>query len=178
MVHREQGWLPELARSVLEQDFSDFELLAIDDASGDHAPAMLDSLAARDERVRVRHLPERAGLGRARNLALSEMARGDFVWFVETTDLLPPGALGVVAERLGSASPDVLVVHHSTADVFGATKPGPYRSALEGQAGTLEERPGLTALAPEAWNKVFSREFLVSTGARFGAGAHDELSVT
>ncbi|HEX6457753.1 MAG TPA: bifunctional glycosyltransferase family 2 protein/CDP-glycerol:glycerophosphate glycerophosphotransferase [Thermoleophilaceae bacterium] len=178
VVHREQGWLPELTRSVLEQGFSDFELVAIDDASGDHAPAMLDSLAARDQRVRVRHLAQRAGLGAARNMALSEMARGRFVWFVETTDLLPPGALGTVAARLESTSPDVLVVHHSRADVFGATRPGPHAAALEGPAGTLEERSALVALAPEAWNKVFSREFLLSTGARFGAGAHHELSVT
>ncbi len=87
VVHREQGWLPELAASVLEQDFADLELVAVDDASPDHAPELLDQLAERDPRVRVKHLPSRVGRGEARNLAL-ELAEGEYVWFVETTDLV------------------------------------------------------------------------------------------
>src|ERR671930_1033245 len=89
VVHREQGWVTELVASVLGQAHADLELLAIDDASPDHAPEILDRLAEKDPQMRVRHLPSRLGPGGARNVALDEAA-GEYVWFVDSTDLLPP----------------------------------------------------------------------------------------
>src|SRR4051812_7651325 len=80
VVHREQAYVSELAGSVLEQDLDGVELLAIDDASPDHSPELLDELAERSPHVRVRHLNERLGEGGARNVAL-DAAEGDYVWF-------------------------------------------------------------------------------------------------
>src|SRR5207237_72612 len=45
-VHGEQGYLEECAASILGPGVDDLELVAIDDASPDHAPALLDRLAA------------------------------------------------------------------------------------------------------------------------------------
>jgi CDP-glycerol glycerophosphotransferase len=178
-VHSEQGYLPACAASVLDQRFADVELIAIDDASPDHAPALLDELAAADPRVTVRHVERRLGRGGARNLGL-ELARGDYVWFVETTDTVAPGALTTVAERLAAEQPDVLLVHHSRIDMFRRKTPGPHRRALARVEGavTLEREPTLAAAAPGAWDKVLRRGLLEDLGLRFGAGGHDELTVT
>jgi CDP-glycerol glycerophosphotransferase len=181
VVHGEQAYLHECVDALLGQDFADVELVAIDDASPDHAPELLDELAERDSRVRVKHLPERAGLGGARNLGL-ELAEGDYVWFVHTTDLVRPGALPAIARRLRTSEPDVLLVHHVRTDPLGRSRPGPHRRLLTGiaEAGTvtLEERSGIADAAPRAWNKVLRRELLERLGARFGAAGHSELTVT
>ena len=69
-VHREQAYLRECAASILDQDFADVELVAIDDASPDHVPELLDELAERDPRVRVGRVDERVGVeDRSRALA-------------------------------------------------------------------------------------------------------------
>ncbi|MEA2124070.1 MAG: hypothetical protein QOI80_852, partial [Solirubrobacteraceae bacterium] len=78
VVHREQAFLEECIGSVLADRGADVELLVIDDASPDHGPAILDRLARADERMRVVHLPERAGRAAARDLAL-EQASGEHV---------------------------------------------------------------------------------------------------
>src|SRR5581483_1289221 len=178
-VHSEQGYLPACAASVLEQRFADVELIAVDDASPDHAPALLDELAAADPRLTVRHSERRLGRGGARNVGLG-LARGDYVWFVETTDTVAPGALSAVAERLAAEAPDVLLVNHSRVDMFRRTTAGPHRRLLERVPGpvTLEQEPALSAAAPGAWDKVLRRGLLEELGVRFGAGAHDELTVT
>ena len=88
----------------------------------------IDELAASDERVTVRHLPERAGRGAARNAGL-DIARGDHVWFVNATDRVAPGALALVAERMREA--DVLVVHHACVDSLRRSRPGPFKQRLE-----------------------------------------------
>jgi CDP-glycerol glycerophosphotransferase len=154
VVHREQGWLPELAASVLEQDFSDFELVAVDDASPDHAPELLDELAERDSRVRVKHLAAPVGRGEARNHGL-ELAQGTHVWFVETTDLVealapPPAA-------------DFALISYARANVLGERRPGPPPDPRGGDAVRV-------------WEKLFRRELLREL--RFGPGLGSELSVT
>ena len=181
VVHREQAYLEECAASLLGDPAAAVELVAIDDASPDHAPELLDALAERDERVHVRHLEERMGRGAARNLALDAVA-GDHVWFVETTDLLPPGSLADVLALLGGESPDVLLVHHTRADPLGRSRQGPHRRLLEGVAEqgsvTLDQRPAIAAAAPRAWDKVLRTDHLRALGAEFGPGGHDELGVT
>lgn len=181
VVHREQGHLVRLAESILDQEEVDVELVAIDDASPDHAPALLDELAQRDPRVRVRHLNSRVGLGEGRNLAL-DLVAGDYVWFVRSTGLLPAGSIAAVAQRVGETHPDVLLVHHSRADAIGKRRPGPRRGLLasvaEQGAVTTDQRPELADLARDAHNKVFRTEFVRDLRVRFGSGGHNELTVT
>lgn len=177
-VHGEQAYIADCAGSILGQDFDDLELVAIDDASPDHAPRLLDELAERDARVTVKHLPQRVGRGEARNVGL-DAASGDYVWFVNTTDRLLPGALAAVASELRSTAADVLLVHHTRTDTLGRTKPGPHRKALAKAASRgpapLDQHKALADAAPGAWDKVFRREHVQG---RFGPGAHSELTVT
>jgi CDP-glycerol glycerophosphotransferase len=181
VVYREQAYLREAVCSVLEQGFPDLELLAIDNATPDHGRELLDELAESDDRLTLVRLDRTIALGAARNLAL-DRAGGDYVWFVETTDLLPRGALAAVAARLDESLPDVLVVDDTRAGSLGPPRPGPHgaliRAAASEGAFTLDRRPETAELAADVWNKVFAREFLGAIGARFGAGGHDELTVT
>src|SRR4051812_13221139 len=180
VVHGEQGYLEECVRSILDQPETDVELIAIDDASPDHGPALLDRLAEADARMTVVHLEERAGPS-ARNLGL-ERAGGEYVWFVDATDRLAPRALEIVADELRRTRPDVLLVHHAELQTVGRPKQGPHRKAMARAAeqgpGPLAERRGLAHAAPHAWNKVLRRALLDEAGARFGAGRHAELTVT
>jgi CDP-glycerol glycerophosphotransferase len=172
VAHGEQAHLEELASSALH---GDVELVVIDDASPDHGPELLDALAVRDDRVRIHHLTERAGLGEARNLAL-ELARGEYVWFVNASDVLAPGAPGRVLDRLAEVEPDVLLVGDRIEDALGHSRRGPHAALVRRLTGvvTLDEEPALAAAAPRAWDKVLRRVGL----GRFAPGRHGELTVT
>jgi glycosyltransferase involved in cell wall biosynthesis len=83
--------------SVLSQDFSDVEVIVVDGGSTDGTAALLAGLGSK-----VRTIQERGGgPGGARNLGVAE-ARGRFVVFVDSDDVLLPGALAryaaVIAE--------------------------------------------------------------------------------
>lgn len=182
VVYREQAYIRECISSILSQSYPDLEIVAVDDASPDHGPDILDELAAGDDRLKVVHLDERLGVGEARNRAL-ELVNGDYVWFVETTDYLPQGALATVAERLDAAQPDVAVVDHTVITWTGSDKPSPCAEALaelDADATALHsiERPPLAELADVVWNKVVRRSYLTDLGVRFGQGGESELSLT
>ncbi len=80
--------------SILNQSFTDFELLLIDDGSTDGSGAICDAYAEKDNRVRVLH-KKNGGVSSARNLGLDE-AVGEFVFFADADDLIPPAALSVL----------------------------------------------------------------------------------
>jgi ADP-ribose pyrophosphatase len=57
-VYKVEKYLPACLDSVLGQSLRELECICIDDASPDRCGEILDEYAARDERVRVLHLPE------------------------------------------------------------------------------------------------------------------------
>src|SRR5262249_11395759 len=90
-------FLDRAIASVARQVYPHWELCIADDASTD--PAVAETLrgwAARDPRVRVTWRSARGHVSRATNTA-AEMARGEFLAFLDHDDELTPDALGEVA---------------------------------------------------------------------------------
>lgn len=87
------------ARSILDQSWTNLELLVIDDASGREYREVLDQVAALDPRVRVLIQAENRGTYGARNRALPE-TRGEFVTFQDSDDWSHPERLERQAQRL------------------------------------------------------------------------------
>jgi len=59
--HNEGGNVRDTIEALLDQDYPDFEVLAVNDASGDETGAVLDEIAASDGRVRVIHFESNQG---------------------------------------------------------------------------------------------------------------------
>lgn len=95
-------YLPEAVESVLAQDYSDFELLIIDDCSRDDTRDVGESYARKDDRVVFRVNGRNLGMVENWNLCL-EQARGEYVKFLFGDDMLCRNdALGSMVESLDS----------------------------------------------------------------------------
>ncbi|GCB48845.1 bifunctional glycosyltransferase/CDP-glycerol:glycerophosphate glycerophosphotransferase [Streptomyces sp. NL15-2K] len=176
-----QGFLRECLDSVLEQSYRDIEVIAVNDCSPDGCGAILDEYAARDARVRVLHLPENVGLGRARNAGMPH-ATGDFLFFLDSDDTLTPGALRAMADRLAEASdPDVLVFDYARTYWWGGTRRNVLAHVLA-EAGdgcfTVAERPEILDLLMVVWNKVYRRDFVEREGFSFPPGYYEDTPWT
>ncbi len=101
------AWLDVCVRSVLDQQYGNWELVLVDDGSDS---AVLSSRLAewsnKDERIRVSCLEENSGIAAATNAGI-EMARGDFVGFLDHDDELSPDALTWIV-RVLNEHPDAL----------------------------------------------------------------------
>jgi CDP-glycerol glycerophosphotransferase (TagB/SpsB family)/glycosyltransferase involved in cell wall biosynthesis len=176
-----QAFLRECLDSVLLQSFNDFELIAVDDRSPDGCGAILDEYAGRDPRVKVLHLPENVGLGRARNAGLPH-ATGDYLFFLDSDDTLTPGALQAMADRLEEAGePDVLVFDYARTYWWGGTRRNALAEVLA-EAGpgtfTADEFPRILDLLMVVWNKVYRREFVEAEGFAFPPGYYEDTPWT
>lgn len=120
-IYNVERYLGECLDSVLDQSFADFEVVVVDDGSPDGSRAIAERYAAADRRVRV-VARENGGLGAARNTGIRH-ARGEFLTFLDSDDVLPPSALGaMVASALESGS-DIVVGSLRRFDAHGAWAP-------------------------------------------------------
>ncbi|MCR5713410.1 MAG: glycosyltransferase [Bacteroidales bacterium] len=101
-VYNAVHYLPHCIDSILAQSFTDFELLLIDDGSKDGSDAVCDAYATKDNRVRVLH-KKNGGVSSARNLGLDE-AVGEYVFFADADDLIPPTALSALMACMDDAT--------------------------------------------------------------------------
>jgi O-antigen biosynthesis protein len=92
--------LEEAVQSVLAQAYENWELLMIDDGSTD--PDLLRALlhiAGRDQRIVLANLGKHGGISAASNRGL-ELARGDWITFLDHDDVIEPDALFQIVKAL------------------------------------------------------------------------------
>lgn len=111
-IYDREKELHEALLSCLNQDFEDFEIIAVLDGSPDATVEVVRSI--KDERLRIFRFPQPSGTAcRPRNKGILE-ARGDFIVFLDSDDLSSPCRLSKTNE---------IIVNHENVDViYGAVK--------------------------------------------------------
>ena len=87
-VYKVENYLDCCVRSIVNQTYSNLEILLIDDGSPDASGAMCDAWAEKDSRIRVIH-QQNAGGGAARNAGL-DAARGEIISMIDSDDYICP----------------------------------------------------------------------------------------
>ena len=86
-VYNADKYLKKTLDSILNQDFSDYELIIINDASTDQSIDICNAYANVDNRITVLNLKENCGAAEARNQGLKN-AIGRFLCFVDADDYI------------------------------------------------------------------------------------------
>lgn len=84
LTYNRESMLSHMISCILEQTFSDFEYIIVDNGSTDRSGEIAEEYAKKDERIRVLHLPK-STIGRGRNAGL-DAARGTYIAFVDDDD--------------------------------------------------------------------------------------------
>lgn len=87
-IYKVEDDLEDCVNSLISQTYSNLEIILVDDGSPDRCGQIADSIALRDQRVKVIHKPN-GGLSDARNAGMKVMT-GDYVSFVDSDDMLEP----------------------------------------------------------------------------------------
>src|SRR5882724_1808043 len=91
-VHNARPFLGESIRSILEQTFSDFEFVILDDASADGSVELLREWSLRDKRIHLHESKKRLGLSGSSNAVVSK-ARASIVARMDADDIAHPDRL-------------------------------------------------------------------------------------
>ena len=107
-VYKVEEYLGECVDSLLSQTIDDYEVILVDDGSPDNSGKIADEYAAANpDMIRVLHI-DNGGQGRARNFAL-DIAKGDFVGFVDSDDWVTHDMYEKMYTRAAETGADVVV---------------------------------------------------------------------
>ena len=87
-IYKVELYLDRCIQSIVEQTYSNLEIILVDDGSPDHCPGICDAWAKRDERIHVIH-KKNGGLSDARNVLINQMETGFSLSIVMITFFLP-----------------------------------------------------------------------------------------
>lgn len=108
-VYKVRRHLQNCIESILQQTYTDYELILVDDGSPDNCGAICDRYALECDKVRVIH-KKNGGLSSARNAGLS-VARGEYITFVDGDDTVASGTY-YYNMRILQANPDVDILEY------------------------------------------------------------------
>ena len=109
-TYNDSSYLSAALESLVDQSFSDFECIVVDDGSTDATPSIAKSLASRDPRFKYIWRRHEGSPGTARNLAV-EYANGSILVFHDSDDIAMPHRLAGILDTFKNA-PGVGVVYH------------------------------------------------------------------
>lgn len=174
-IYKVEAYLNRCIQSILNQTWTDFELILIDDGSPDRCPDICDWWKEKDKRITVIH-KENGGLSDARNAGL-KVAVGEFIVFVDSDDWVEPDYLQVLMESLRESNCDI--VECGIIQTQGESDSSRKRTEeKENKVALFQTEQALEQLIKDGsfhqyvWNKLYRRS--VMDGILFEKGKTNE----
>lgn len=113
-AYNREDYIEACLDSISGQSYGDIEIIVVNDGSTDSTENLSLKKATADSRIKVVNRPN-GGLSRARNTGLDN-AKGDFVAFVDSDDMLHPDALKSMLDIARQSSCDIVAAQYLYAE--------------------------------------------------------------
>lgn len=104
--HNVEEYLPQCLDSIIDQTFTDFEVIMVDDGSTDGSFEICQKYAAKDSRFKLFY-QENGGVANARNNCLRHMT-GDFITWIDSDDWIEKDYLEKLADTQKETDADIV----------------------------------------------------------------------
>jgi glycosyltransferase involved in cell wall biosynthesis len=106
-IYNVEQYLEKCVMSVLDQSYTNLEILLIDDGSTDRSPEICDELAKKDSRIRTTH-KKNGGVSDARNIGIDQ-ATGLYLTFIDPDDFIETDMISLLHDTLSANQCDVSI---------------------------------------------------------------------
>ena len=171
-VFKVERYLDKCVRSIVEQTYTNLEIILVDDGSPDNCPAMCDAWAKKDNRIKVIHKAN-GGLSDARNAGMAA-ATGELIGFVDSDDYVAPEMYERLARSMLRDGSDIaacaveMVWEDGSQSRLLTVHKDLILEKHEAQKALLEE----TDIKQPVWYKLYRRS--VIEGIQFEVGKYHE----
>ncbi len=190
-VYNVEKYLPRCLDSVLNQTFTDWEAICVNDGSPDGSADILSEYAARDKRFKI-VTQKNGGLSDARNSGM-RVAAGEYILYLDSDDFIHPQTLEIthylarrdaadivsftydriyrpqlmIRHKLGmdtdSVIPGRIYKKYNPADIKTLTTDNVYEYATERAHNALNPRRKWLIKHCQVWKNLYRRELIADT---------------
>ena len=178
-TYNAENYIADTLKSILNQTFSDIEVICIDDGSTDSTPYLLKRMAQEDHRI-VTYTQNNTGPGAARNAGL-EHAHGDYVAMLDADDIYCPTMLESLHAEATRIDADVVVSRSSQFDDSTGQELESWWTLNINQIptndhfGPMDMRDFVfTAFIGWPWDKLYKRSFIEEHNIRYPTLSNSE----
>ena len=175
-VYNSAKYLKRCLDSVVNQTFTDFEIIIIDDSSNDDSFNIARQFQKKDKRIKLHRNTRNRLAGYCRNKGLS-LSSGKFVWFVDSDDWLPKDAVSTWLEKTKDLTTTSVII----IGFFEHYKEGkPKRieripmSLEKGENAFINFLKLTKGFYPMPFIYIFSKEFLLKENIKFSVNTYYE----
>ena len=160
-VYNVEKYLEKCVNSLINQSYTDLEIILVDDGATDSSGAMCDELQKLDRRIKVIHKVN-GGLSDARNTGI-EIATGDYITFLDSDDYVHPDLYQNLYRLIIEKDCDVAICNYEYVDEEGKGV-YPISDVLKDEVITGKEALNKLMLDEgnfyyvTAWNKLYRKE--------------------
>lgn len=171
-VYKVEAYLDRCVQSIVDQTYTNLEIILVDDGSPDRCPQMCDEWEKRDSRIRVIH-KENGGLSDARNAGMS-VAGGEYISFVDSDDWIEPAFVQVLLNALLEHDCDVAgCLYRKCAENEETDSTSTdYNVQVFDRLMAMSELIDNRLIQQVVWNKLYKRELI--EGILFEKGKYYE----
>ena len=176
-IHEIEPYIERCIQSVRNQTYKNLEIILVDDGSPDLCGEICDQYADSDDRIKVIHKAN-GGLGDARNAGIL-IARGKYLLFVDGDDYIHEKLVEKVIWCAEEKQAEIVVFDYVSVEEETAREELHSMSISRNKVTNVEMDPKLLITGPRAWNKLYRRDFWMSTGLLYPTGRNfEDLSTT
>lgn len=173
-VYKTEKYIRNCILSVINQTYSNLEILLIDDGSPDNCPQICEEYANSDNRISVVH-KKNGGLSDARNRGI-EIASGEYITFLDSDDVIGPHMIESMTSLILKESADIVKMRsertYTLADCVESDGPYTCETSISMLKRIYHDQPQIIS----ACGKLFKTELF--SKIRFPVGLYYEDEFT
>lgn len=175
-VYNAENYIHDCVLSILNQTFTDYELILVNDGSSDSSGFICDNYAQLDKRVKVIHL-KNSGASVARNVGV-ENAVGDYIGFVDSDDYIAPNMYFDLLNVAGTTNADIIKCGYREFDFNSMGRIFNFDKEYEciKDSHNLLSRFFDSVLYVVVWNGIYKRELALKVKYPCGLVAEDNYA--
>ena len=173
-VYNAAKYVQTCVDSILNQTYTNLELILVDDGSKDESPALLDEIKSKDPRVVVIH-KENGGVSAARNDGIVA-STGEYIHFIDSDDWLDKTCYEDMISLMVKEDADVAYFGWSKDNVYktafvqskeGFTGVGGQSEILKYMLSLVGVGGGYVSYGNYVWNKIYKKASLKDCNGNF-----------
>lgn len=174
-IYNVEVYLKKCIDSLINQTYSNIEIILVDDGSTDSSPIICDKYSIKDYRIKAIH-KKNGGLSDARNKGI-EIAAGKYIMFVDSDDFIMPTMVEKMHYEIQKNSSKLIMCNFEYVNQEGKPILCKENILLKSEVWSKDEFwihyfSGQAAVCVVAWNKLYKREWFDKL--RYNVGKYNE----